>query len=67
MEIRNDLDIAEGDLLEIFIDKQAIILQKDNVLYKFLHAYKFQAFLNRRIALVFPFHNIWNKKYVENV
>lgn len=31
MEIRNDLDIAEGDLLEIFIDKQAIILQKDNV------------------------------------
>ena len=30
MEIRNDLDIEEGDLLEIFIDKQAIILQTDN-------------------------------------
>ena len=31
MEIRNDLDIKKGDSLEIFIDKQAIILQKDNV------------------------------------
>ena len=30
MEIRNYLDIEEGDLLEIFIDKQAIILQKYN-------------------------------------
>lgn len=31
MEIRNNLDINEGDLLEIFVDKNSIILQKDNI------------------------------------
>lgn len=29
MEIRNALDINEGDFLEIFIDRKSIILQKD--------------------------------------
>ncbi len=31
MEIRNNLNINEGDLLEIFIDRKSIILQKENI------------------------------------
>lgn len=31
MEIRNSLNINEGDLLEIFVDRKSIILKKDDI------------------------------------